>query len=91
MPYLLNDLFDSAGFLIEVSSIPRSSNVICCRLNTFLPNEGIIQADSLFQSSIHIDKLLKASSMFFKLWPIIAFAIESDKLVTKNKMEHPFV
>ena len=62
-----NDLFDTAaGFSLEVSSIPRSSNVIRCRLNTSLPNEESYKL-TVPQASIHIAaRLLKASSMLFR-------------------------
>lgn len=50
-----NDLFDTAaGFSLEVSSTPRSSNVIRCRLNTALPNEESYKL-TVSSSSIHID------------------------------------
>ena len=81
-----NDLFDTAaGFSLEVSSIPRSSNVIRCRLNTSLPNEESYKL-TVSQSSIHIDARTPKGIFyaFQTLRQLLPSAIESDKLVTEK-------
>lgn len=86
-----NDLFDTAaGFSLEVSSTPRSSNVIRCRLNTALPNEESYKL-TVSSSSIHIDaKPLKAFSMLFKLCAnYYLLPLKVTSRWRKNKMEHP--
>ena len=89
-----NDLFDmAAGFSLEVSSTPRSSNVICCRLNTALPNEESYKL-TVSSSSIHIDaKTPKGIFYAFQtLRQLLPSAIESDKqVVEKIKWNIPCV
>lgn len=57
---LWNELMaTAAGFQLEVSSIPRSSNVIRCYINSALPNEEAYKLIVL-KSSIRIEaKVLK--------------------------------
>ena len=81
-----NDLFDTAaGFSLEVSSTPRSSNVIRCRLNTALPNEESYKL-TVSSSSIHIDaKTPKGIFYAFQtLRQLLPSAIESDKQVAEK-------
>ena len=89
-----NDLFDmAAGFSLEVSSTPRSSNEICCRLNTALPNEESYKL-TVSSSSIHIDaKTPKGIFYAFQtLRQLLPSAIESDKqVVEKIKWNIPCV
>ena len=88
-----NDLFDMAAGFLEVSSTPRSSNVICCRLNTALPNEESYKL-TVSSSSIHIDaKTPKGIFYAFQtLRQLLPSAIESDKqVVEKIKWNIPCV
>ena len=81
-----NDVFDTAaGFSLEVSSTPRSSNVIRCRLNTALPNEESYKL-TVSSSSIHIDaKTPKGIFYAFQtLRQLLPSAIESDKQVAEK-------
>ena len=81
-----NDLFaTAAGFSLEVSSTPRSSNVIRCRLNASLPNEEAYRL-TVSSSAIQIDaKSPKGIFYAFQtLRQLLPAAIESGKPVAEN-------
>lgn len=83
---LWNELMaTAAGFQLEVSSIPRSSNVICCYINSSLPNEEAYNL-TVSTSSIRIEAK-SAKGIFYAfqtLRQLMPSAIEQDTQVAND-------